>query len=94
MSTRDPPSPADGPARDVFATARHGQHCRRKHTWPLSRPSHLLPLSLGQERDQTHKKMCKEKKYGLESIFKPLTRKTSPTGERTPESRLPRSVQA
>ena len=39
------PQSEDGPARDVFATVRHGEHGQRKHTrsavpysLPLSRP--------------------------------------------------------
>lgn len=70
MSTRDPPSPADGPARDVFATARHGQHGLRKHTRRLvPSPS----LSLSGERPNTGA-VRGGKSMGLASIFNPITR--------------------
>lgn len=55
MSTRDPPSPADGPARDVFATPRHGQHGQRKHTRSLVPPMSLsLALSFAARRAIKH----------------------------------------
>lgn len=72
MSTRDPPSPADGPARDVFATARHGQHGQRKHTRSLV-PSLCRSLSLSLsgpgERSNTQQEVQERKSMGLASTI-------------------------
>lgn len=97
MSTRDPPSPADGPARDVFATARHGQHGQRKHTRSLV-PSLCRSLSLSLsgpgESDQTHNKRCKKGKvWGWRRLFKPITEDECP-GPDSPGLFKPESVQA